>query len=88
MIGTFEFYDRHPIMTFNHYKLDELSKEPNIQVSINTDDLGVFDTSLENEYALLLCAICRARHREGNYNDDVVYEYLDYLRENGLRMAF
>ena len=57
-------------------------------MSVNTDDMGVFDTSLENEYAVLLCAICRARHREGNYNDDAVYDYLDYLRENGIRMAF
>lgn len=88
LIGTFDFYDKHPILTFNSHQLDGTSKEPNIQVSINTDDLGVFDTSLENEYALLLCAICRARHREGNYNDDAVYEYLDYLRENGIRMAF
>ncbi len=88
LIGTFEFYDRHPILTFNNYYLNESSKEPHIQVSVNTDDMGVFDTSLENEYAVLLCAICRARHREGNYNDDAVYDYLDYLRENGIRMAF
>lgn len=88
LIGTFEFYDRHPILTFNNFYLNEASKDPHIQVSVNTDDLGVFDTSLENEYAVLLCAICRARHREGNYNDDAVYAYLDYLRENGIRMAF
>ncbi len=88
LIGTFGFYDRHPILAFNDHHLNEGSKEAHIQVSINTDDLGVFDTSLENEYALLLCAICRARHKEGNYNDDAVYEYLDYLRENGIRMSF
>lgn len=88
LIGTFGSYDRHPILTLNDCRLDELSKKVHIQVSVNTDDIGVFDTSLEHEYALLLCAICRARHREGNYNDDAVYEYLDYLRENGIRMSF
>ncbi len=88
LIGTFGFYDRHPILAFNDYHLNEESTQPHIQVSVNTDDLGVFDTSLENEYALLLCAICRMRHKEGNYNDDAVYEYLDYLRESGIRMSF
>ena len=88
LIGTFGSYDRHPILNFSRCRLDGLSGNTQIQVSINTDDLGVFDTSLENEYALLLCAISRARHREGNYNDDAVYEYLDYVRENGIRMSF
>lgn len=88
LIGTFGSYDRHPILNFSRCRLDELSRNTQIQVSINTDDLGVFDTSLENEYALLLCAVCRARHRQGNYNDDAVYEYLDYVRENGIRMSF
>ena len=59
-----------------------------IQVSINTDDIGVFDTSLENEYALVFESIRRNRYAEGNYNDDEIYEYLEYLRQNGLRMAF
>lgn len=88
LIGTFGSYDRHPILTFSRCRLDASSQNAQIQVSINTDDLGVFDTSLENEYALLLSAVCRARHREGNYNDDAVYEYLDYVRENGIRMSF
>lgn len=88
LISTFRLYDRHPILTLNHYYLEEDEENVNIQVSINTDDLGVFDTSLANEYALLLSAVCRARHRKGNFNDDAVYDYLDYLRTNGLNMAF
>ena len=88
LIGTFQDYDKHPILAFNNYLLEDDIENAHIQVSVNTDDIGVFDTSLEHEYALLLCAICRARHKEGNYNDDAVYGYLDYLRENGIRMAF
>ena len=33
-------------------------------------------------------AITKKHHREGNYNDDAVYDYLNYLRENGIEMAF
>ena len=88
LIGTFSQYDEHPIMQFNDYKLGGHSKKTQIKVSINTDDIGVFDTSLSNEYALLLSSIIRKRHQEKNYNDEEVYEYLDYLRENGLNMSF
>lgn len=88
LISTFSSYDRHPILNFNRYRLENDIQRANIQVSINTDDLGVFDTSIENEYALLLCAIRRARHNAGNYNDDAIYDYLDYIRECGIQMAF
>lgn len=88
LIGTFKTYIKHPILGFNNFHLDEDSKHMNIQVSLNTDDLGVFDTSLENEYALMLNAVCRNRHEMGNYNDDAVYEYFEYLRTNGINMAF
>ncbi len=88
LISIFERYDRHPILKFNNFHLEDNGKTVNIQVSINTDDLGIFDTSLRNEYALLFSAICQARHKKGNYNDDAIYQYLNYLRENGIRMSF
>lgn len=87
LISTFKRYDRHPIMTFNNYHLVR-DDEPNMYVSVNTDDLGVFDTSLKNEYALLFNSIARSRHGEGNYEDDDIYAYLEYLRQNGIDMAF
>lgn len=88
LISNFEYYSKHPILAFNHYRLDDKDEEPNLWVSINTDDIGVFDTSLSNEYALLYHAISRQRHEENKRNDDVIYEYLDCLRQNGLDMAF
>ena len=87
LISTFKRYDRHPIITFNNYHLIR-DDEPNLFVSVNTDDLGVFDTSLKNEYALLFNSIARSRHEEGNYEDDDIYAYLEYLRQNGIDMAF
>lgn len=88
LIGTFKRFIKHPILIFNNHHLGEDGQHLNIPVSINTDDLGVFDTSLENEYAVMLNAICRERHENGNYNDDAIYDYLDYLRQSGINMAF
>ena len=39
--------------------------ELDIMFSINTDDKGVFCTSLENEYALMGCALERMRDEQG-----------------------
>lgn len=88
LISNFMYYVKHPAMVFNHYRLDGNSEEPNLWISINTDDIGVFDTSLTYEYALLFRALTMYRHAQNNWNDEAVYEYLDALRENGLGMAF
>lgn len=88
LIGTFTYYDRHPILTLNQYYLSQDEKTPDLWVSINTDDLGVFDTSLANEYALMFRAIQMKRHSYGNYDDNAIYRYLDAIRENGISMAF
>jgi hypothetical protein len=83
-----ESYDQHPILKFNDEFIGNDCDNPHLWVSINTDDIGVFDTSLENEYAVMFDAICRMRHKQGDYDDYKVYQYLDYLRQNGIAMAF
>lgn len=88
LIGTFKKYIKHPILLFNKYHLGEDNRHMNMRVSINTDDLGVFDTSLENEYALMFQTVCRSRHEAGNYNDDAAYDYIEYLRTSGIDMTF
>lgn len=87
-IGSFSQYYQHPITRFNNFYLEKESRKVQLEVSINTDDLGVFDTSIENEYALLLSAICRQRHNEGNYNDEEVYAYFEHVRKKSLQMSF
>lgn len=88
LIGTFKTYINHPILRFNSYHFGADNEHMNMRVSINTDDLGVFDTSLANEYALMFQAVCRNRHEAGNYNDDAVYDYMEYLQVSGINMAF
>ena len=87
-IGSFLQYSKHPITRFNNFHLNSDSEKAQLEVSINTDDLGVFDTSIENEYALLLNALCRQRHYAGNYNDEKVYAYLEHVRKKSLQMSF
>lgn len=93
-IGTMSTYEEHPIKTFYNLGLtkneQELMNCPQINVSINTDDKGVFATRLENEYALLACALekevmCDSIHR---YKREFIYEWLNNIREMGIRQVF
>lgn len=93
LIGTFGGYDQHPIFTFNRAYLDAdnglSSNSPQLSVSVNTDDQGVFDTSLENEYALLAGALrlCNEQGRR-KYTEDQINLYLDHIRELGNLQTF
>lgn len=93
LIGTFDRYDEHPIFRFNHFGLhlpEYQDSNGQIRVSVNTDDLGVFDTSIENEYALLFGALCNRRDAEGKLLlcHDEILAYLDHLRIMGNDMTF
>lgn len=93
LIGTFRRYDQHPILRFNRYALCNEEKEKSavqLNVSINTDDLGVFDTSLECEYELMACALEKMEDEDGNklYSQDAIYDYLDHIRQMGISQVF
>lgn len=90
LIGTFKRYDQHPITNFNNHGLCNDSSNAKMFISINTDDLGVFDTSLENEYALMACALQKTEDEYGDkkYKPNDIYEYLDYIRKMGITQSF
>ena len=93
LIGTFDRYEEHPIFRFNHFGLslpEYIGNSGQIRVSVNTDDQGVFDTSLENEYALLFGALCMKRDESGKprLGYDEILAYLDHLRTMGTDMTF
>lgn len=90
LIGTFRRYDEHPIFRFNGFGFVEEGAEGQLSVSVNTDDQGIFDTSLENEYALLACAMSKAVTSDGRkrYSRDVIYKYLDHIRQMGNEQSF
>lgn len=94
MIGTFKRYDEHPIIKFYNKELTldtkALEESPQIWVSVNTDDQGIFGVKLENEYALLARALEKKQDEEGEpvYQKAKIYEWLDKIREMSLSQSF
>lgn len=93
LIGTFRRYDMHPIFRFNNVGLVRAdgTYEPSAQlsVSINTDDSGIFDTSLENEYAVIAASLdCAEKDGHKKYDSNSIYFYLENVRKMGLDQSF
>ena len=87
-IGRFDRYDELPLFL---YCLVRSSKEKSaISTSINTDDRGVFTTSIEREYSLICRAMEKMRYLSGKrmYNDGKVQEYINKIRLNGVKQCF
>ena len=59
-------------------------------IQFNIPDMGVFSTSIENEYALLACALENAVDQDGNllYSKSMVYEWIDAVRKMGNEQSF
>lgn len=94
VIGTFKDYAKHPIFNFYNknltYDMDKLEDCPQLSVSVNTDDQGVFATSLENEYALLASALENVTDENGNYVyvKSMIYDWIDDVRRMGNDQSF
>lgn len=92
LIGMAKKYIDHPILRFNHYHLNVADDRemPEMFVSINTDDLGIFETDLENEYALMACALQQAKDASGldQFSREEVYRWIDHIRRMGLEQSF
>lgn len=94
LIGTFQNYRNHPIFRFNNIGLEHGGKRrqdcPQLKVCLNTDDLGVFDTSQEFEYALLYHALLEQSDENGNpiYKESDILDYLEHIRQSGFSAVF
>lgn len=90
LIGTIQKYSEHPVIRFNGRKLKSTEVNRSLQVSINTDDQGVFDTSLENEYALMAIALKKEKteDNQSRYDMEDIYAWIDYVRRMGITQAF
>jgi adenosine deaminase len=94
LIGTFQKYANHPIKIFYNLGLETdpiaISKSPQISVSINTDDQGIFSTSLENEYAFLAISLLKERDNDGKlkYNSAQIYDWLYRIMKMGNNQSF
>lgn len=94
LIGTFGVYEKHPVFRFNNTDLEidpqKYRECPQLTVSVNTDDLGIFDTSQEFEYALLYYALNSIKDDQGKprYGKTEILRYLENLRKMGHSVAF
>lgn len=87
-IGHLQRFDRHPIFRF----LPVRSSETNypLGVTVNTDDLGIFATSLPNEFSLLALALLKKKDSNGEaiYSSQEVYDWIRRVVENGHKYHF
>lgn len=82
-IGRFDRYDCHPITMFHNVEGD--AARHSLVVTINTDDKGVFATSLENEFSLIAISLQKQRDDADNrvYTDLQIEEYLKRIAYYG-----
>ena len=87
-IGEMSSYIEHPIFKFNNYGLNTPYKPHEISVSINTDDSGVFSTSLEREYALMGIALEKTDDERLCNTPRAVREWLNRVRKMSVEQRF
>ena len=85
-ICNIDTYDTHPVVKFRNYGLsvmDEYNDCPQISVSINTDDKGIFATSLEKEYTLMALALEKQKTADGRpkFQPNNILNWLEGLRQ-------
>lgn len=75
-------------MRFFNYGIDTPYPSHNITVSINTDDQGVFSTSLEREYSLIALAMERNELKGHTNSPRAVIDWLNQVREMAIEQRF
>ena len=83
-----EFRD---IPTFNLFPIQESNSDfVRLNLSINTDDQGVFFTSLQKEYAMLAGTLREERDTKGMrvYSDDMILNWIEHLINNSKQQCF
>ena len=94
LISVMNSYEEHPILRFYNKGLDADYEEkntcPQLFVSVNTDDKGIFRTSLENEFSYLAASLESEEKPNGEkkYNRQMVYQWIDDIREMGIEQSF
>lgn len=80
-IGRLIQYANHPIFRFNSIKKDG---DHHLPVTVNTDDLGIFHTSLPREFELLCLAMLKIKDTQGElvYQQQEIYDWIEQMVDN------
>ena len=81
-------YDQHPILRFYNDGLSTPYKPHHLAVSINTDDQGVFSTSLGREYSLIALALERNEMPPYVNSPRAIAEWLERVRQMANEQRF
>jgi hypothetical protein len=87
-IGDMDKYDQHPILRFYNDGLATPYKPHHLALSINTDDQGVFSTSLEREYSLIALALERNEMPPYVNSPRAIAEWLERVRQMANEQRF
>lgn len=94
LINRIASYDQHPIFKLYNMGLIQepglLEECPQMNVSINTDDQGIFSTCLSNEFALVASSLARLKDVDGNhvYKKADIYNWIKNVQEMGNNQSF
>lgn len=94
LISSFRDYSKHPILKFFNRGLpitgEEETECAQLQVSVNTDDSGVFYTDLEMEYALLARSVetIPGPAEVNRFKKTDIYRWIDNIRVMGNDQTF
>lgn len=94
MINRISSYAEHPIFQLYNKGLtndpEKLAACPQMNVSINTDDQGVFSTCLSNEYALIASSLSRLKdsNKKHVYKKEEIYQWIKNVQEMGNNQSF
>lgn len=83
--------DLNEIPTFSLFPVNEEDGDfVRLNVSVNTDDQGVFFTSLQKEYAILAGTLREQRDNNGLrlHSDDKILNWIEHLINNGKQQCF
>ena len=87
-IGEMRRYDEHPITKFYNKGLNTPYKDHHICVSINTDDAGVFSTTLEREYSLIALALEKVEDEHFSNSPRDIKDWLNNIRKMSREQVF
>ena len=88
-IGEFLTFDMHPLTRFYNVSLDTGNKKHGVSVSINTDDRGVFATSIEREFSVVAAALEKKSIKtKSDLSPREIYEWLDRIRQMAFEQKF
>lgn len=89
LIGPFQKYEEHPILRMYGKNLS-MHPSSRLNVSINTDDQGIFHTSLEMEYAVMYTALIKSRDEQGllRYSKEAIQQWIKDISDFGRQQVF